>query len=828
MFCGKSILQSAVILTSLCAVQLFASTRASGKNEVYKASVNERSVRVQVADFGFRPTPQPQLKTVAEKSRAEHPFSELNAMSYPDLVDLLVTIEWNDIPGLFSFSNGSYEFFIDSVRYQYMIDALDKRAKEFDGSNALGIPTLIEVLRAGSYLAWSNDELIYLRQNGEFVQNLIKPIRSIAQNSNISWENNVSVEVIQALGYCMGVGVCSPEIITDVTPIVEKFIEKQDEYLQDDSKRRSFYQIGNGINHGMINVEYFKSKETATAEFSPVLGNLLEAYKKLALYGSMGEDYLYLINNAVWWYGNSGMLTKDHQTIADNLLKVIDTYGKWEAPSLEALKLLTDSYKPYKDLNDLNVDEVKEELKAKLLPKFYRFDNGEFIFRCGADVTEKKVKQLYWALKEVRSQFFRYSLIHDPLEQGNADDSLTAIIYNNPDEYNNNNFLWGLSTNNGGMYIEGWGTFFTYERTPAQSIYSLEDLFRHELTHYLQGRYQTKGAWGAGIYEKDRLTWFEEGGAEFTSGSSRINGIETRLNMVEGLENKGPELMNLSDVVHATYGSGFTFYTYAFTLIHYLYDNDMKTLFRLIKACNNADAEAFDAIIAEMEANTQMAVDFEAFKKELVAKVGTFKNAGVTEDYFNVDSDKEINEVAEDIESFASMKNVETTAMHSEYFKTYRIRGTFEAFDATDTISDWKKMDSLTNVILNNLSDAGWKGYKTTVAYFANYRVEDGKALYDLTFEGMLNPGVSDINTTIQASAVEFKVIQNSSQLQISSNSAAVQKAAIYAINGRELMSFNLHVGENKRINLGSFPVGIYVLKIDQKKGGIVQKLVVK
>nr|WP_257143894.1 collagenase [Bacillus pseudomycoides] len=43
--------------------------------------------------------------------------------------------------------------------------------------------------------------------------------------------------------------------------------------------------------------------------------------------------------------------------------------------------------------------------------------------------------------------------------------------------------------------IEGIGTLFTYERTPQQSIFSLEELFRHEFTHYLQGRYEVPRLW---------------------------------------------------------------------------------------------------------------------------------------------------------------------------------------------------------------------------------------------------------------------------------------------------------------------------------------------
>lgn len=77
------------------------------------------------------------------------------------------------------------------------------------------------------------------------------------------------------------------------------------------------------------------------------------------------------------------------------------------------------------------------------------------------------------------------------------------VIYNSPEEYKLNRTLYGYSVDNGGIYIEGIGTFFTYERTPEESIYSLEELFRHEFTHYLQGRYLVPGLFNEGDFIKE-------------------------------------------------------------------------------------------------------------------------------------------------------------------------------------------------------------------------------------------------------------------------------------------------------------------------------------
>ena len=59
-------------------------------------------------------------------------------------------------------------------------------------------------------------------------------------------------------------------------------------------------------------------------------------------------------------------------------------------------------------------------------------------------------------------------------------------IYGTKEEYQTwQSFLYGLSSNNGGIYIEQWGTIFTYQRTPLESIYTLDDLVRHEYVHFL-------------------------------------------------------------------------------------------------------------------------------------------------------------------------------------------------------------------------------------------------------------------------------------------------------------------------------------------------------
>ena len=80
------------------------------------------------------------------------------------------------------------------------------------------------------------------------------------------------------------------------------------------------------------------------------------------------------------------------------------------------------------------------------------------------------------------------------------------VIYGSRAEYQAyQGFLYGLSTSNGGIYIEPWGTFFTYQRTPQESN-TLEELFRHEYVD-LVARHLIEGMWGesGSIYDGGRI-----------------------------------------------------------------------------------------------------------------------------------------------------------------------------------------------------------------------------------------------------------------------------------------------------------------------------------
>nr|4AR8_A Chain A, COLLAGENASE COLT [Clostridium tetani]4AR8_B Chain B, COLLAGENASE COLT [Clostridium tetani]4AR9_A Chain A, COLLAGENASE COLT [Clostridium tetani]4AR9_B Chain B, COLLAGENASE COLT [Clostridium tetani] len=389
-----------------------------------------------------------------------------------------------------------------------------------------------------------------------------------------------------------------------------------------------------------------------------------------------------------------------------------------------------------------DINKLIEEGKKHYLPKTYTFDNGKIIIKAGDKVEESKIQKLYWASKEVKSQFHRIIGNDKPLEVGNADDILTIVIYNNPEEYKLNKTLYGYSVDNGGIYIEGIGTFFTYERTPQESIYSLEELFRHEFTHYLQGRYLIPGLFNKGDFYKGnngRITWFEEGSAEFFAGSTRTS-VLPRKSMVGGLSKNPKERFNADKLLHSKYSDGWDFYKYGYAFSDYMYNNNKKLFSDLVSTMKNNDVKGYEALIEESSKDSKINKDYEYHMENLVNNYDNYTIPLVSDDYMKQYDNKSLHEIKSDIEKAMDVKNSQITKESSQYFDTYNLKATYTLSSNKGEISNWNYMNNKINEALNKLDNLSWGGYKTVTAYFSNPRLNsNNEVVYDIVFHGLLS-----------------------------------------------------------------------------------------
>ncbi|MFF8607050.1 collagenase [Streptomyces sp. NPDC015346] len=267
----------------------------------------------------------------------------------------------------------------------------------------------------------------------------------------------------------------------------------------------------------------------------------------------------------------------------------------------------------------------KADIEARIFPHTYTYDNGAIKVRTGLD--RATVDQLYYASKQVKAQFHRVLGTEKPLA-GDPNTVLTVVLYASRQDYETYHpILTGMGTQNGGIYIERGATFYTYQRrVPQDSSLTLEELFRHEYVHYLNGRYAVPGFFGEGPwYENDRTTAMDEGTAEFFDGATRDDGIAVRKSLVQSVirdtASGGPR-MTVDQILHATYdGDGFRFYAYAGTFFEYLWTERPALLRTMYDHLRAGDVRGYDTWRDTIgrDAGTQRAYD--AFLDRQIARV---------------------------------------------------------------------------------------------------------------------------------------------------------------------------------------------------------------
>ncbi|MFE7606940.1 collagenase [Streptomyces celluloflavus] len=308
-------------------------------------------------------------------------------------------------------------------------------------------------------------------------------------------------------------------------------------------------------------------------------------------------DNAWVVRDALSEYGRIGQIDALRAEIVAALGPLLDTtarnFGDSSAPWAKVATWLNE----FDACTQYHV--CKADIEQRLFPKTYAYDKDGISVRTALD--RATVDQLYYASKQVKAQFHRVLGTEQPL----ADDSNTTlhiVLYASRADYENfHPLLTGMDTNNGGIYIEQGATFYTYQRrVPQDSTLTLEELFRHEYTHYLNGRWAVPGSFGQGPwYEGDRTTAMDEGTAEFFDGATRGDGIKVRKSLVQGIirdtAGGGPR-MSVDQLLHATYDAdGFRFYDYAGTFFEFLWRERPSLLSEMYGRLRANDPAGFDA-----------------------------------------------------------------------------------------------------------------------------------------------------------------------------------------------------------------------------------------
>ena len=184
-------------------------------------------------------------------------------------------------------------------------------------------------------------------------------------------------------------------------------------------------------------------------------------------------------------------------------------------------------------------------------------------------------------------------------------DKLRMVVFNNATEWSvYGGALFGASTDNGGLYLEGdpskagdQATFFAYEDVPARPTFDIWNL-RHEYMHYLDGRFNTQGDFGdVNANGTGKTVWYGEGIAEFISRKN-CN--------AEAATAAAESTYDISTIFGNEYGVGQTrIYSWGYLASRYMFEQQNATFFQMINKFREGDYSAYKSTMVDSWINNK-------------------------------------------------------------------------------------------------------------------------------------------------------------------------------------------------------------------------------
>ncbi|MFP6584487.1 MAG: collagenase, partial [Candidatus Hydrogenedentota bacterium] len=535
--------------------------------------------------------------------------AQLAAMSTNDLIDAVTSTDYEGIRALWTFDSN-----VATVISESNVDVFVARmvTESADLSwNASSIYQILVYLHIAAYHEFWEASVSYSSAMHDDVDSALQ---GVAASGDFLTAGATLALVRQE--WCIAVDVWESMLLVldDLDALLVRY--NNDASLQTNyDETFAIYYLFGGVTRNMAN---------HTADWQNVLSSTFVSETGVfANSTTMDPDAEYLVSWGIYALGRMDELDAPTVSAAHQLLS--DAYAAHTPYEYNWLSIVSNLEFFYSstlsDTTVLDVAQIRVDVEAIAFPNQYSFDGGKLLYYTPLPLT--KINDLYDAQQEVESQYRRLSTNLDPVA-GDTNQVLHMRIYGSPADYATYQFfLYGLNTNNGGIYIEPWGTFFTYDRAPQESIYTLEELTRHEYVHYLDSRYGIEGNWGAAgtLYDNNRMVWWDEGFAEFIAGSTRDQKVLPRRSLVQNIATDDTR-MTIDELIGTTYNNGFKFYRYGGTFFNFLFEGSVaryEIIGNLMKVIRSNDAAAVDAAFAALELDAALQTDFDSYLDQLTA-----------------------------------------------------------------------------------------------------------------------------------------------------------------------------------------------------------------
>lgn len=439
----------------------------------------------------------------------------------------------------------------------------------YPGNAGTGMPQLVLYLRAGYYVHYYNTGTV-----GAYGSSLQTAIRS-------------GLDAFFACSHSRDVTDANGETLAEAVTLIDS-AEENARYIYVLKRLLADYDSSWNASWWMLNAVNNVYTVTFRGHQVPAFVTAVQSDPSLidSLYGFasghlslLGTDQSYLTSNAGRELGRflqESPLRAKVRPMAAGLLNSSSITGT-SAPLWVGVAEMTDQH-DRANCSYYGTCNLQSQLAGSVLTVTYP---------CSSSITIKAQQmtssELASSCSSLRSQdAYFHNVVHDSGPVANDNNStIEVVVFDSSTDYQTYaGAMYGIDTNNGGMYLEGdpaaagnQPRFIAYEAEWLRPDFQIWNL-NHEYTHYLDGRFDMYGDFNAGVTTP--TVWWIEGFAEYVSYSYR--GVPYNEAMTEA----GRGTYALSTLFDTTYGNDTTrIYRWGYLAARYMLEkhpSDMTTV----------------------------------------------------------------------------------------------------------------------------------------------------------------------------------------------------------------------------------------------------------
>lgn len=282
------------------------------------------------------------------------------------------------------------------------------------------------------------------------------------------------------------------------------------------------------------------------------------------------SDAEFMINNAaaelsrLKMYSNTAIQPSVDSGL-EQIFNTYEMYGYGDGIWLNA----ANNADHYADCADYGICGFKDELEVRALSQNHSC--SDTIKIRSQDMSTEQFQAACEKLGVEENLFHNMMQTNQQPVADDYNDFLQVNIFDSDTDYKKYaGIIFGISTDNGGMYLEGdpsvqdnQANFVAYEASygnPDHYVWNLE----HEYVHYLDGRFNLYGGFNA---PTEAVVWWTEGAAEYVS---KLDDNQAAIDTI-----KDGSTYSLSEVFETTYNNGDSdrIYHWGYLAVRFMFEN---------------------------------------------------------------------------------------------------------------------------------------------------------------------------------------------------------------------------------------------------------------